>query len=357
MAGILLWALCGAAAAWAGPEEDAAAAYAAGDYTKAREIWTKLADKGDARAMNNLGVLFDRGQGVAESPEQAASWFQKSAAGGHGPGMNNYARMLEQGRGVPREASLAAHWFQKAAEQGNADAQYNLGLLYERGDGVTKNDRSAAAWYSMAASAQQVNAQARLGQFYRDGRGVHKNATRAVLLLYGAAMEGHAQAVQDLAAMAGPRGKNSPRAVLFGVDLAQARRDAMRAALAKAKVPAVREDNAFICDVYDVRNSVPGATEMAACYGPGPGGEQPLGFVKIDYTAGSKEQASLIKTMVVGRYGQPSAAEGPDSALWNLGAVIVATQYAAKVSQVGLMYMVPEVYHLTRNAQEQPKPQ
>lgn len=239
--------------------------------------------------------------------------------------------------------------WQDLATQGNAEAQYHLGLLYERGEGVPKNERAAAAWYSMAAAAQQVDAQARLGQIYRDGTGVRKNATRAVLLLYGAAMEGHEQAMKDLAALAPHRGKNSVRAVLYGVNLAETTRETMRAAIAQSGVLPVREDAAYICDVYDVRKTVPGATEMAACYGTVENGaQQPLGFVKIDYDAADKTQAERIRSMVSGRFGAPAAGEGTHAWLWNLGDVIVATQYTPEMHQVGLMYMVPKVYHMTR---------
>ena len=352
-----VWAASGARSP--GSAEEAAAVYAAGDFAKARLLWIALADKGDARAMNNLGVLYDKGQGVAENPQEAAQWFQKAAVGGHGPGMSNYGRMLEQGRGVPRDVAEAARWFRQAADKDVADAQYNLAVLYERGEGVSQSDKDAAAWYSRAAANQQTNAVARLGQFYRDGRGVSKNATRAVLLLYGAAMEGHEAAVRDLEALAVEerKGKAAPRAALFGIDMDKATRGSLRAALSKAKVPVTREDNAFICDVYDVRQAIPGATEMAACYGPVPAGgpadvaAQPLGFVKIDYPAPDKKQAGRIRSMAEGRFGKPSAGEGADGVLWNLGQVVVATQYVADSKQVGLMYMVPRVYHLTRHQQ------
>lgn len=325
--------------------DEAAAAYERGDYAQALALWGAQAAKGDARAMHNLGVIYERGQGVPEDAALAVRWFRQAAEGGHVPAMSNYARMLEQGRGIKKDPAQAAHWFRQAADKGLAEAQYNLGVLYERGQGVRKSEREAAAWYSRAAAQQQADAQARLGRMYRDGRGVKRNATRAVLLLYGASMEGNAQAMKDLRAMAGKKA-SSPDAVLFGQNLARTDRTAMRAALAAGKVPAVREDAAHICDVYDVRKVVPGATEMAVCYGPGT--PQPLGFVKIDYDAPDPEHAERIKTMVAGRFGAASASEGKTSSLWNMGDVIVATQYAPDVRQVGLMYMVPRVYHLTR---------
>lgn len=344
---MLLSACAPTASAASAPEtpDEAAAAYGQGNYARALSLWGEQAARGDARAMHNLGVMYEQGKGVPEDAALAARWYRQAAEGGHVPGMSNYARMLEQGRGTKKDPALAAHWFRQAADKGLAEAQYNLGVLYERGAGVRKNEREAAAWYSRAAAQQQVDAQARLGRMYRDGRGVKRNATRAVLLLYGASMEGDEQAMKDLRAMAGKKAL-SPDAVLFGQNLARTDRTAMRGALAAGKVPPVREDAAHICDVYDVRAIVPGATEMAVCYGPGT--PQPLGFVKIDYTAADAGQAERIKGMVAGRFGPASASEGEKSSLWNMGDVIVATQYAPEAKQVGLMYMVPRVYHLTR---------
>ena len=58
--------------------------------------------------------------------------------------------------------------------------------------------------------------------------------------------------------------------------------------------------------------------------------------------------AAQILHMVEERFGPPSAGEGDDARLWNLGSVVVATQYAPTHRQMSLMYMVPGVYHLTR---------
>lgn len=328
-----------------GPAGDAARAYAQGDFLKARDIWQKLAEEGDAQAMNNLGVLYDQGHGVEPDTGRALHWFAQSAKAGHPSGMSNYGRMLEQGRGIAANPQEAARWFDLAARQGQPEAQYNLGLLYERGRGVPQDDKAAAAWYSRAAAQQQSESLARLGHFYRAGRGVAKNPGRAVLLLYAAAMSGEAGAIRELEEMA-KEGPARQAAVLFGQKLDATDRAAMRAALRKSGTPASRESDNFICDLYDVRRVVPGAEQMAACYGPG--SPAPLGFLKIDYAAPDKATAAQILHMVEERFGPPSAGEGDDARLWNLGSVVVATRYAPTHRQMSLMYMVPGVYHLTR---------
>lgn len=320
---------------------DAAKAYAAGDLRGALSIWEELATRGDAQAMNNLGVLYDQGKGVEPDPGRALHWFAQSANAGNPSGMNNYGRLLQQGRGIPANPEEAARWFDQAARLGQPEAQYNLGYLYETGQGAPRDESAAAAWYSRAASLRQKDALARLGHFYRIGKGVAPNPQRAALLLYAAAMEGSSQAIAELESMAGD--KKTPVA-LFGQNLAQTDRDQMRGALKKAGARASREDDLHICDVYDAANIVPGAGEMAICYGP----DKRLAFLKIDYVANDKSRADAVAEMARKRFGEPTAGEGEDAKLWNLGSVIVATQHAPTRRQMSLMYMVPRVYHLTR---------
>lgn len=334
-----------AAPQWpAGPAGEAAKAWAEGDVAQARKIWEKMAGDGDGQAMNNLGVLYDQGQGVEPDAGRAVHWFAQAANAGNPSGMSNYGRMLEQGRGVAANPAEAARWFDQAARKGQAEAQYNLGLMYENGRGVEKNESAAAAWYSRAASQNQRDALARLGHFYRIGRGVEKNAERAALLLYAAAMEGSEPAIAELESMARAEPPKAG-AVLFGQKLDEVNRVQMRAALQKAGAKIKRQDDTHICDVYDSAATVPGSGEMAVCYGP----DGRLGFLKIDYAAPDKARADAIYKMVESRFGAPTAGEGEDARLWNLGSVIVATKYAPTHSQMSLMYMAPRVYHLTRN--------
>lgn len=327
-----------------GPAGDAARAFAAGDVATARGIWEKLAAEGDGQAMNNLGVLYDQGNSVEQDVGRALHWFAKAADAGNASGMSNYGRMLDQGRGMESNPAEAARWFDLAARMGQPEAQYNLGFLYEHGRGVKKDDAAAAAWYSRAAAQRQREALGRLGHFYRVGRGVAANPQRAALLLYAAAMEGLPEAIEELRLMAG---EGKP-AVLFGEKLDTATRASMRAALRKAGATARSEADAGICDTYDAARVAPGATEMAVCYGRGK--EAPLAFIKIDYAAPNKARAEAILKMVEGRFGAPSAGEGEDSRLWNLGSTLVATQYAPTHGQMSLMYMIPAVYHQTRGA-------
>ncbi len=53
------------APAWAGWDE-ATAAYQRGDYATAVREWRPLAEQGNASAQYNLGLMYDKGQGVPQ---------------------------------------------------------------------------------------------------------------------------------------------------------------------------------------------------------------------------------------------------------------------------------------------------
>ena len=80
------------------------------------EITKKAAERGDAVAQFNLGIMYRNGEGV------------------------------------PEDDAEAARWYRRAAEQGHAGAQLNLGVIYDNGEGVPEDDVQAYAWYSIAAA-------------------------------------------------------------------------------------------------------------------------------------------------------------------------------------------------------------
>lgn len=97
-------------------------AYYRGEYERAAGIWTRLADQGHVKSMNNLGTMY------------------------------------AQGKGVGRNDELAVFYYRRAATQNDARAAYNLGLAYERGRGVAQSDTEAVSWYRRAADRGLVEA-------------------------------------------------------------------------------------------------------------------------------------------------------------------------------------------------------
>jgi TPR repeat protein len=71
-------------AAISGPWEDGMAAYNRGDYMPAIRVFRTLAEQGNAKAHNVLGVMFRKGKGVPKNPVRAHMWFSFAAKRGEG---------------------------------------------------------------------------------------------------------------------------------------------------------------------------------------------------------------------------------------------------------------------------------
>ena len=142
--------------AWADALQDGTSAYQRGDYKAALDAWKPLADKGNALAQNNLGILYLDGTGVVQNLPQAVHYLSLSAASGSALGQNNLGGLYREGKGVPCDYVLAARWFTASAGQGNAAAMYNLGLMYEMGQGMKAEPFHAYMWYALAAETNTV---------------------------------------------------------------------------------------------------------------------------------------------------------------------------------------------------------
>ena len=101
---------------WGADFQKGVAAYDSGDFATALREWRPLAEKGDADAQFNLGVMYSKGQGV------------------------------------PQDYKTAVKWYTLAAEQGVASAQTNLGWMYDKGYGVKQDNVYAHMWGNIAAS-------------------------------------------------------------------------------------------------------------------------------------------------------------------------------------------------------------
>lgn len=94
---------------------------------KAAEWYKKAIDAGFAKAMYNLGLLYEFEKKYDESKcwyEQAANTLNTSAMLRLGIIYRNYE---------PRDPQKALEWFTRAYELGNADAALNIAQMYEEG--------------------------------------------------------------------------------------------------------------------------------------------------------------------------------------------------------------------------------
>ncbi len=200
------------------------AAFKEKDYQKAYQEWKAAAEKGNAEAQFDLGLLYAQGLGVRRDLTEAAKWYQKSADQGNGEAQFALGQMYSRGWGTPRDAAdavrwlqmansvesdgpptdwtpiegygmakdpqKAVYWYQQAAGKGHPEAQYNLARLYADGEGVKRDQEQAARWVSASATQGYAPALANFGERYAVGKGVAQDDKRAYFWLTLAFLHG-----------------------------------------------------------------------------------------------------------------------------------------------------------------------
>lgn len=121
--------LCGCSLAFVCPPVQASyfdgmEAYRKNDYQNAMREFKAVEE--DAKALYMIGVMYERGAGVAASPAEAASWFRRAADKGNASAQYRLGRLYERGLGVEQSRDEAIAWYRKSARNGNVDARQAL---------------------------------------------------------------------------------------------------------------------------------------------------------------------------------------------------------------------------------------
>ncbi len=158
--GLLMLGLCAGATAsplWAGATSDEAAlktaqaAYLAGDYPKALQIYRPMAIAGNALAQYDLGIAYKRGRGVTQDLNQALDWFKRAAD--HNPPLAEAQDELGLLLFQTGKRQEALPYLQQSAGRGDPRAQYVLGTAYFNGDLVQKDNVRAYALMTRASAS------------------------------------------------------------------------------------------------------------------------------------------------------------------------------------------------------------
>ncbi len=148
---------------------EAYARFKSGDYQAAREIWQKLAKKGNTTALINLANLFQQGMGVDENDRQALSYIRQAAELGDSRAQYELGIEYEKGDLVDRDLQQAAYWLQLSAKADNADGQFAYGILlataFGKGLGETTEiqRRQALYWLQKAQANGHPDAKPYIG--------------------------------------------------------------------------------------------------------------------------------------------------------------------------------------------------
>ena len=130
------------------------------------EQWHKLAQKGDADSIVNMGTDFAR----SEMMEYAVACWQYVIDNGHGTAeaYSNLGVSYYYGNGVAQDYDKAVLYYIKAAAMDHPFGLFNLAVAYENGNGIEKNMDVAVSYYKMAAEKHlnmAIDALIRLGVY------------------------------------------------------------------------------------------------------------------------------------------------------------------------------------------------
>ena len=164
----IVFALC-PSGSHADEMSQALAAFQAGRYQQALKIWSPLAEKGDANAQYNLGLLYRNGQGVERNDRLALVWFTRAAAQGLLDAQYNTGLMYMEGRGVAISRVDAFKWWELAASKGHAESQHNLAVMYAYGIATEVDTKKALELWRLAAEQGHKGARQALFRTYTEG--------------------------------------------------------------------------------------------------------------------------------------------------------------------------------------------
>lgn len=144
-------------------------AYEQGKNSVALRYWMPLARDGNALAENNLGVMYQRGLGVAQDFQKARFWFEKAANQNLGEAKVNLGLLFFDGSGVPQDYEKAFTLFSSAAREKIPEALHMLGLQMYSGLGVPVDFQQAFQNFKDSALLGYPESQYMMAYIYQAG--------------------------------------------------------------------------------------------------------------------------------------------------------------------------------------------
>ena len=174
-----------------------------GHYATAIRAWKTLAKKGDARAQNNIGHMYEEGLGVAQNYTEAMTWYKKAAESKLPEAQFNVGLLYYHGYGVAKNPREAIKWFKFSSRKKLPEAQYMMGLAHHEGKGVRLDYREALSWFAKSAKQNHPPAQFMYGFMFQAGEGMDPDPMRAYAWskLAGLNKQPESDAIYNLAAL------------------------------------------------------------------------------------------------------------------------------------------------------------
>lgn len=170
-----------------------------GKYEEAMQTYLK--EKNNPWCQVNIGVLYEKGQGVAQDYKKAIEWYKKAADQGDEVAMRNIGLSYWEGSGVPKNCDEAMKWLKLATEKGDVNAMKCIAACYTDPDYKIDYDEYRK-WLNKAINAGDEYAMFLTGMDYLEGvRGAKQNYIKAYEWFSKAAEKNSPEAQCELANM------------------------------------------------------------------------------------------------------------------------------------------------------------
>lgn len=123
------------------------------DLALAAGLFQRACEQGHAAACNNLGLAYQRAEGVPQDFERAMAYFERACSGGFAEGCSNQGALHEHGLGVAVNVGDAQRLYSQACRRGSALGCSNLGVLFKEGRGVAADSEAASRLFAEACRA------------------------------------------------------------------------------------------------------------------------------------------------------------------------------------------------------------
>ncbi len=161
-----------------------------GDMAEARSWYEKAAAQEDPDGLLALARFYDNGIAGPRDPAKGFDACRRAAVAGSLVAVNDIGVRYQKGQGVEADAIAAIGWFTVAAQRGLPASHVNLGNCYEVGKGVLQDFDQAGAHYAAAAKQNFGPGQYLLAQLFEQGKGVKANRVYAYVNYARAAANG-----------------------------------------------------------------------------------------------------------------------------------------------------------------------
>lgn len=175
---------------------DAKDKQAAGNHAAAAPLFSKGCEYGDMKSCNDLGVAYQRAEGVARDDAKATELYDKACKAKSGIGCHNFGLAMRRHE-KPVEARAA---FEQSCALGDADGCYRLGTSHANGVGGPKDLALAIQYLKKGCEAPEPSQDAcgAIGLHQVNGEGVPVDLAAGDKTLQGACDKGSAEACRNL---------------------------------------------------------------------------------------------------------------------------------------------------------------